>query len=119
LTYLVRQGAGRLVVDELEVETLRAVVRHRRGLVADRKVAQQRLHDQLNVLVPGLSAPAGHGRSLAVERTSGQAVLACAAAFAGRPPAVRSLLARAPGRWTKADAQYWAEAVARLPATAS
>jgi hypothetical protein len=37
LTYLVRQGAGRLVVDELEVETLRAVVRHRRGLVADRK----------------------------------------------------------------------------------
>jgi transposase len=109
LTYLVRQGAGRLVVDELEVETLRAVVRHRRGLVADRKVAQQRLHDQLNVLVPGLSAPAGHGRSLAVERTSGQAVLACAAAFAGRPPTVRSLLARAPGRWTKADAQYWAD----------
>jgi transposase len=109
LTYLARQGAGRVLVDELEVEALRAVVRHRRGLVADRKVAQQRLHDQLNSLVPGLSAPAGHGRSLAVEGPSGQAVLACAAAFAGRPPSVRSLLARSPGRLTKADAQYWVD----------
>ncbi|TCO11632.1 transposase [Kribbella steppae] len=109
LTYLARQGAGRLAVDELEVEVLRAVVRHRRRLVADRKVAQQRLHDQLNNLVPGLSAPAGHGRSLAVERPSGQAVLACATAFAGRPPSARSLLIRAPGRLTKADAQYWAD----------
>ncbi|MEV0291773.1 IS110 family transposase [Kribbella sp. NPDC050820] len=109
LTYLARQGAGRVLVDEVEVEALRAVVRHRRGLVADRKVAQQRLHDQLNNLVPGLSAPAGHGRSLAVERPSGQAVLACAAAFAGRAPSVRSLLARSPGRLTKADAQYWVQ----------
>jgi transposase len=108
LTYLARQGAGRRWVDELAVDTLRAVVRHRRGLVADRKVLQQRLHDQLNVLAPGLSAPAGHGRSLALEQPSGQAVLACAAAFAGRAPSVRSLQARAPGRFTKLDAQYWA-----------
>ena len=49
------------------MDALRAAVRHRRGLVADRKVAQQRLHDQLNALCPGLSAPAGHGRSLAIE----------------------------------------------------
>jgi len=109
LTYLARQGAGRLLVHELGVETLRAAVRHRRGLVADRKVAQQRLHDQLNALCPGLSAPAGHGRALAVEDPSGQAVLTSAAAFAGRAPAVRSLLARAPGRFSKADAQYWAD----------
>jgi transposase len=108
LTYLARQGAGRLVADEHEVETLRAAVRHRRGLVADRKVLQQRLHDQLNALVPGLSAPAGHGRGLALEQPSGQAVLACAAAFAGRAPTVRSLQARAPGRFTTADAGYWA-----------
>jgi len=99
LTYLARQGGGRLLVDELGVETLRAAVRHRRGLVADRKVAQQRLHDQLNALCPGLSAPAGHGRALAVEKPSGQAVLASAATFAGRAPTVRSLLARAPGRF--------------------
>lgn len=83
LTYLARQGAGRRWADELGVETLRAVVRHRHGLVQDRKVLQQRLHDQLNTLAPGLSAPAGHGRSLALEHPGGQAVLACAAAFAG------------------------------------
>ncbi|WP_131104469.1 IS110 family transposase [Ornithinimicrobium sufpigmenti] len=64
LTYLARQGAGRAQAEESVVDELRAAVRHRRGLVADRKVAQQRLHDQLNALVPGLSAPAGHGRSL-------------------------------------------------------
>jgi transposase len=108
LTYLARQGAGRLMVDELSVETLRAAVRHRHGLVQDRKVMQQRMHDQLNVLCPGLSAPAGHGRGLAIEQPSGQAVLACAAAFAGRAPTVRSLQARAPGRFTTADARYWA-----------
>ena len=91
------------------VEELRAVVRHRHGLVADRKVLQQRLHDQLNVLAPGLSAPTGHGRSLAVEQPSGQAVLACAAAFAGRAPTARSLQARAPGRFAVTDAQYWVD----------
>ena len=37
-------------------------------------------------------------RTLAVEDPTGQAVLACAAAFAGRAPTVRSLRARAPGR---------------------
>jgi transposase len=48
LTYLARQGAGRRWIDEVEVDALRAVVRHRRGLVHDRKVIKQRLHDQLN-----------------------------------------------------------------------
>ena len=80
---------------------------------------QQRLHDQLNALAPGLSAPAGHGRAWPSRRPTGQAVLACAAAFAGRAPTVRSLQARAPGRLTDADARYWADAVARLPATAA
>lgn len=109
LTYLARQGAGRRGSVEVAVDALRGAVRHRRGLVADRKVAQQRLHDQLNALCPGLSAPAGHGRSLAVETPTGQAVLACAAAFAGRPPTTRSLIARAPGRLTKATAEYWVQ----------
>jgi transposase len=108
LTYLARQGQGRAAVAD-PVETMRAAVRHRRGLVADRKVAQQRLHDQLNALCPGLSAPAGHGRVLELDDPSGQAVLACAAAFAGRAPAARSLQARAPGRLTAANARYWAE----------
>src|SRR4029077_18614986 len=84
-------------------------VRYRRALVAERKVAQQRLHDQLNALCPGLSAPAGHGRVLELDDPSGQALLACAAAFAGRAPAARSLQARAPGRLTAANARYWAE----------
>jgi transposase len=107
LTYLARQGAGRRHADASAVDTLRGAVRHRRGLVADRKKAQQRLHDQLNALCPGLSAPAGHGRSLAIERSTGQAVLSCAVAFAGRAPTRRSLIARAPGRLTTATADYW------------
>jgi transposase len=107
LTYLARQGGGRGQTDEAAVDELRAAVRHRRGLVEDRKKAQQRLHDQLNALCPGLSAPAGHGRSLPIEKTTGQAVLACAVAFAGRPPSTRSLIARAPGRLTTATAEYW------------
>lgn len=108
LTYLARQGAGRRQCEVTVVEELLAAVRHRRGLVADRKKAQQRLHDQLNSLCPGLSAPAGHGRSLPVESPTGQAVLACAVAFAGRAPSTRSLIVRAPGRLTQATASYWA-----------
>lgn len=107
LTYLARQGVGRRHAEESAVDALRAAVRHRRGLVADRRVGQQRLHDQLNALCPGLSAPAGHGRSLPVASPTGLAVLACAAAFDGRPPRVRSLITRAPGRMTKATAEYW------------
>lgn len=72
-------------------------------------MAQQWLHDQLNALCPGLSAPPGHGRGLELEDTSGQAVLACAVAFAGRAPAARSLQARAPGRLFASNARYWAE----------
>jgi transposase len=109
LTYLARQGAGRLHAEELAVETLCAAVRHRRGLVEDRKKAQQRLHDQLNVLCPGLSAPAGHGRALPIESPTGQAVLACAVAFAGRAPSRRSLTARSTGRLTTATADYWVD----------
>jgi transposase len=108
LTYLARQGAGRRQSEEATVEELRAAVRHRRGLVADRKKAQQRLHDQLNALCPGLSAPAGHGRSLPIETPTGQAVLACAVAFAGRAPSTRSLIARSPGKLTTTTAEYWA-----------
>ncbi|MFD4420004.1 IS110 family transposase [Agromyces sp. NPDC058484] len=107
LTYLTRQGMGRRPVEEQPVEGLRSAVRYRRGLVAERKKAQQRLHDQLNALVPGLSAPAGHGRELAIERPTGQAVLACVVAFAGRAPSTRSLIARSPGRLSKAAAEYW------------
>lgn len=109
LTYLTRQGGGRRQFEEVTVDALRAAVRHRRGLVADRKAAQQRLYDQLNALCPGLSAPAGHGRSLPIETPTGQAVLACAATFAGRVPAIRSLIARAPGRLSTATAEYWVQ----------
>src|SRR5258708_28162522 len=89
-------------------------VRHRRQLVDARKKLQQRLHDQLNALCPGLSAPAAHGRALKLESPTGQAVLACAATFAGRPPSTRSLVARAPGRMTAATAEFWAGRWRRL-----
>ena len=108
LTYLARQGRGRRYGEESAIDALRAAVRHRRGLISDRKVTQQRLHAQLSALCrPGLSAPAGHGRALPVASSTGLAVLGCAAAFAGRPPRLRSLIARAPGRITQATAEYW------------
>jgi transposase len=64
--------------------------------------------------VPWLVRPAGHGRALALEDPTGQAVLACAAAFAGRAPMVRSLQARAPGRLTRATARFWVDRWRRL-----
>ncbi|KLI03989.1 hypothetical protein ACT17_34775 [Mycolicibacterium conceptionense] len=109
LTYLARQGAGRRHVEQTAVDALRAAVRHRRGLVTDKRVAQQRMHDQLNALCPGLSAPAGHGRCLPLDSPTGQAVLACAAAFAGRAPRLQSLICRAPGRLSTSTAQYWVQ----------
>lgn len=108
LVWLARQGLGRSP-DEPALESLLGVVRHRRQLVAELKVLRQRLHDQLNRVCPGLSAPQGHGRVLELLQPSGRAVLACAVAFAGRPPSVRSLLARAPGRLSRANAEYWAQ----------
>jgi transposase len=113
LVWLVRQGAGRPAEPQV-VEALRGTVAHRRQLVDARRVLQQRLHDQLNALCPGLSAPAGHGRALELASPTGQAVLACAAAFAGRAPSKRSLLARAPGRTTDATATFWAGRWKRL-----
>jgi transposase len=113
LVWLARQGAGRPAATDT-VDDLLGAVRHRRGLVADRKALQQRLHDQLQALCPGLSAPAGHGRALALEDPIGQAVLACAAAFAGRPPTMRSLEARAPGRLTQTTARFWVDRWRRL-----
>jgi hypothetical protein len=113
LVWLARQGAGRPAATNT-VDALLGAVRHRRGLVADRKVLQQRLHDQLQALCPGLSAPAGHGRALALADPIGQAVLAAAAAFAGRPPTVRSLQARASGRLTQTTARFWVDRWRRL-----
>jgi transposase len=113
LVWLARQGAGRPAATDT-VDALLGAVRHRRGLVTDRKALQQRLHDQLQALCPGLSAPAGHGRALALEDPIGQAVLACAAAFAGRPPTMRSLQARALGRLTQTTARFWVDRWRRL-----
>jgi transposase len=108
LVSLARQGRGRPArVGSLDA--LLDAVRHRRRLIAQCKVARQHLHHQLNSLCPGLSAPAGHGRALDLGSPTGQAVLACAVEFAGRAPAPRSLVARAPGRLTHANASFWAE----------
>jgi len=100
-----RQGRGRPAQDGT-LEALLDAVHHRRRLIARLKVVRRHLHHQLNALCPGLSAPAGHGRALALETPTGQAVLACAVEFAGRAPAPRSLIARAPGRLTRADACF-------------
>jgi transposase len=107
LVSLARQGRGRPVQDGT-MEALLDAVRHRRRLIAQRTVARQHLHHQLNGLCPGLSAPAGHGRSLGLETPTGKAVLACAVDFAGRAPTPRSLIARAPGRLSRATAELWA-----------
>ena len=106
LSYLARQGHGRLVPAD-EHEALLAAVRFRRGLLQEHKAAQQRLHDQVNGLCPGLSAPSGHGRKLDLAGVAGQALLDCLVDFGGRPASARSLQARATGRLTTADAQYW------------
>jgi transposase len=108
LTYLARQGQGRPVPAD-EHEALLSAVRFRRGLLAERKAAQQRLHDQVNGLCPGLSAPVGQGRKLDVTGVAGQAVLDCLIAFGGRPVAARSLRSRAVGRLSTTDARYWAD----------
>jgi transposase len=113
LIWLLRQGAGRLAEPQV-VQALLGTVRHRAQLVDARRVLQQRLHDQLNALCPGLSAPPGHGRALKLESPTGQAVLSCAAEFAGRAPSKRSLLARAPGRTTEATATLWTQRWKRL-----
>jgi hypothetical protein len=113
LIWLLRQGAGR-PAEPQALEALLGTVRHRSQLVDARRVAQQRLHDQLNMLCPGLSAPPRHGRALKLESPTGQAVLACAAAFAGRAPSKRSLLVRAPGRTSDATARFWTERWRRL-----
>jgi transposase len=113
MIWLLRQGAGRPAQPD-PLEALLGTVGHRRQLVDARRVLQQRLHDQLNVLCPGLSAPTGHGRALKIASPTGQAVLACAAAFTGRPPSKRSLLARAPGRMTDQTAAFWAQRWKRL-----
>jgi transposase len=107
LVWLARQGAGRSASGS-RVEALLGAVSHRRQLIGALKPLRQRLHDQLNALAPGLSAPTGHGRVLALDTPTGRAVLACAAAFFGRPPSVRSLKARAEGRLTDATAAFWA-----------
>jgi transposase len=106
LVWLARQGAGRPAAVS-EVEAMLAAVSHRRQLILSQTPLRQRLHDQLNALAPGLSAPAGHGRALPLDSSSGRAVLACAAAFAGRAPKPRSLQARAGGRLTDATAEFW------------
>lgn len=113
LVWLLRQGAGRRAEPQV-VEALLGTVRHRAQLVDARRVLQQRLHDQLNALCAGLSSPAAHGRALALESPTGQAVLTCAATFAGRAPTKRSLLARAPGRMTDATAEFWVSRWKRL-----
>jgi transposase len=108
LVWLARQGAGRPATPS-RTEAMLAAVAHRRQLILALTPLRQRLHDQLNALAPGLSAPAGHGRALLLDTPTGRAVLACAVAFAGRPPAPRSLQARAGGRLTDATARFWAE----------
>ena len=106
--WLARQGAGRPAA-ATGVEALLATVSHRRQLLLALKPLRQRLHDQLNALAAGLSAPAGHGRALLLDTSTGRAVLACAAEFAGRAPTVRSLKARAGGRLGDATARFWVE----------
>ena len=65
LVWLARQGGGR-PPNESTVDALRAAVSHRRQLMLAFKPLRQRLHDQLNALAPGLSAPPGQVTSRSV-----------------------------------------------------
>jgi hypothetical protein len=105
LVWLARHGGGQPPSDSA-VDALRAAVSHRRQLILALKPLRERLHDQLNALAPGLSAPKGHGRALALETSTGRAVVACAVHFEGRPPSSRSLEARANGRMSDATARF-------------
>jgi hypothetical protein len=89
LVSLARQGRGRPARAGIN-EALLDAVRHRRRLISQRKVARQHLHHQLNSLCPGLCAPVGHGRALAVESPRGEP---CSLARSPSP-GVRPLLAR-------------------------
>jgi Transposase len=94
LVWLARQGAGRRAVAS-PVEAMRAAVAHRRQLILTLRPLRQRLHDQLNALAPGLSAPCAHGRGLLLHTPTGRAVLTCAAASPGnRRTSARSRRAR-------------------------
>ncbi len=109
LTYLARQGAGRCQGKKRPSSGCGPRCGTAAGLVGDRKVAQQRLHDQLNALCPGLSAPGGHGSWAGradrdPDRAGGARVRSLRSPGA---PTVRSLIARAPGKFTKATAEYW------------
>jgi hypothetical protein len=112
LVWLMRQGAGRRP-EAPALDALRGAVAHRRQLVTELKPLRQRLHAQLNALCPGLSAPAGHGRALALDHPSGLAVLACAVRFGGRPPTRRAFEARWPGRVMRSSVEFWTGAGAR------
>ena len=108
-TATARRWSGWLVgaaADAIGGEALLGVVWHRRQLVDARRVAQQRLHDQLNALCPGLSAPVGHGRALAPE--TGWAGWQRGRVRRARAT-MRSLLARSPGRLSEANAHFWSE----------
>jgi transposase len=106
LVWLLRQGAGRRP-DDAALDALRGAVAHRRALVLELKPLRQRLHAQLNALCPGLSAPERHGRKLELHHPSGQAVLACAVRFAGRPPTRRAFEACWPGRVLRSSVEFW------------
>ena len=89
LVWLARQGAGRSAAPS-GVEAMLGAVAHRRQLILALTPLRQRLHDQLNVLAPGLSAPRGHGRALALETPSGRAVLCCCLLYTSPSPRDRS-----------------------------
>ena len=68
---------------------------------------------------PGSRRRPGTAGALALDTPTGRAVLACAAAFAGRAPSAASLKARAGGRLTDATAAFWAAALEGLPRAAA
>ena len=79
------------------------------------RALRQRLHDQLNALAPGLSAPAGHGRALALgDVDSAGRSWPARPSSPARAPTDRSLMARAPGRLSDANARFWAQRWKRL-----
>ena len=130
LVWLARQGAGR-PGERLGCGGDAGAVAHRRQLILALKPLRQRLHDQLNALAPGLSAPGGSRPRVAAgdahraarcsrarPRSPGRAPSAAVAQGTRRRPVERrhrGVLGRAlaglPG--AAADAELRAERMAR------
>jgi hypothetical protein len=86
LTYLARQGRGRRYGEESAVDALRAAVRHRRGLVIDRKISPAAVTCAVECSVPRSVGPGRPRSILTGGLTDGISGTGVCGRVRGRPP---------------------------------